>query len=95
MFRIEAWTFHVKKINQPTMELPHGAPESPMVFTLLVDTVLAAMSKKWWKRGKTTASDWTNVFPSVAYADDFVVLAASQKAFEHMILDLTEDVSEK
>ena len=41
----EARTLRVEKIKT-TKRLPHGAPESPVVFTELVDTVLAALNKK-------------------------------------------------
>ena len=39
----------------------------------------SSSEQKWWKQ----------VIPSVAHADDIVVMA-SQQTFEHMILDLTE-----
>ena len=35
-----------------TRSFPEGAPESPMVFKLLVDTVQAALNKQWWDKGK-------------------------------------------
>ena len=42
----EARTLRVDKIKI-RQGLVQGAPASPMVFTLLVDTVLAALNKKW------------------------------------------------
>ena len=69
-FTSGAWRLRIDKIPDDKERLPRGGPESPMVFTLLVDTVLA-LNNEWWKIGKNSASDWTNGFvPSVAYADD-------------------------
>ena len=62
---------------------------------MLVDTVLAVLNKTWWTRRKEYGfrlDAW--YFPSVAYADDIVVLATSQKALEQMILHLTEGLRE-
>ena len=44
-----------------------------MVFTRLVDTVLAALNRTWWNQGKGFGVRLH--YPSVSYADDFVVLA--------------------
>ena len=43
----EARTLRVQKKFKTTRRLRHGAPESPMLFTLLVDTLLAALNKTW------------------------------------------------
>ena len=58
------WEQHIKSRKFKTMrELPQGAPESPMVFTLLVDTVPAALNKNGGKLKRI------RYFFCVAYAD--------------------------
>ena len=58
--------------------------------------MLAALNKMWQEEeGKDCGfrlDEW--YFTSVAYADDTVVLATSQKALEQMVLDLTEGFRE-
>ena len=72
--------------------LPQGAPESPFVFTVLVDTILMRLNSKWEKNGGEYGFKLDNWwFPSVAYADDIIIAATSQKALEQMISDLTTD----
>ena len=90
----EACTLRVEK-NQNNQGAPTWSARKLMVFTELVDTVLAALNKKWRRKGKDFGfrlDEW--YFPSVAYADDIVVKATSQKALEQKIQDLTEGFRE-
>jgi hypothetical protein len=83
---------HTSRRFKTTRGLPQGAPESPFVFTVLVDSILMNLNKKWQSAGTDYGfrlDGW--YFPSVAYADDIVVLATSQEALEQMIRDLTNE----
>lgn len=74
-----------------TRGLPQGAPESPFVFTVLVDSILGRLNKKWEKRSTAgfRLDGWW--LPSVAYADDILITAMTKAALEGMICDLTEE----
>ena len=57
--------------------------------------MLAALNKKWRRKGKYFGIRLDELyFPSVAYADDIVVKATSQKALEQKIQDFTEGFRE-
>ena len=50
---------------QTTRGLPQGAPESPIVFTILIDMVMEALEEKWGSRCFGFSLDrWR--FPSVS-----------------------------
>ena len=83
-----------KRIRAPTWSAsePHGVH----TFTSLVGTVPPALSKNWLTKGKEYGfrlDEWYG--PTVAYADGIVVLATSQKTFEHMMFALTEGFRER
>lgn len=72
-----------------TRGLPQGAPESPVVFTIIVEMVMRKLQAKWSckkkkKHGFLLDSWW---FPCLAYADDIILIARSKKALEEMIAD--------
>ena len=57
--------------------VPQGAPESPLIFTCVVDDVLSTLLDSWSKRGLGWSVDslW---IPAVVYADDVLILAKSK-----------------
>ena len=84
-----------------TRGLPQGAPESPLVFTILCDYVLAPLIAKWRNgredteggsdaaaahKGFSTDSFW---WGALAYADDILLSASTKEALEEMIDEVT------
>ena len=57
--------------------MPQGAPESPLLFTCVVDDVLTPLLESWRQRGLGWSVDslW---LPALAYADDVILLAKSR-----------------
>jgi hypothetical protein len=79
-----------------TRGLPQGAPESPVVFTLIVEMVMRRLNAKWachqhQNVGFKMDSWW---LPSLAYADDIILLARSKGALERMIVEVGEAFAE-
>ena len=90
---IEMRMGHVRsKRFETSRGLPQGAPESPVVFTLLAEYVLRGLQQRWEKeRGKGYGfgmDDW--IFTCLAYADDIILVAESKEALERMIREATE-----
>ena len=81
---------------ETTRGLPQGAPESPVVFTLIAEMVMRKLNGKWAQRqdhkvGFKIDSWW---LPSLAYADDIILLARSKAALEYMIVEASEAFAE-
>jgi hypothetical protein len=69
--------------------LPQGAPESPLIFTIIVEMLLRRLEATWRARGWGYRVDDMVMF-SVSYADDIILIAANKKQLELMIQDLVE-----
>ena len=72
-----------------TMErgLPQGAPESPVLFTLVTELVLRPLLARWQQRH----SGWEFadfVLSAILYADDVILLSSSRKDLELMISEV-------
>ena len=67
--------------------LPQGAPESPLIFTLVTELVLRPLIQRWkadglgWRMG-----DFSIL--SVCYADDVILCSHSKKDLEKMLRDV-------
>ena len=73
--------------------LPQGAPESPLIFTLVTELVLRPLLARW----KTRGSGWTfDAFflAAVCYADDIILVSQSKSDLERMILETTTAFAE-
>ena len=67
--------------------LPQGAPESAMIFTLLIDMIITDPAEKWAQNGWGFAVDRFKV-TAVAYADDIVLFANTPEHLQLMIMDI-------
>ena len=66
--------------------VPQGAPESPLVFTMLVDEILGPLISKWTEQGLGWALDQV-LMTCLAYADDVLLFADSLEKLECMFND--------
>jgi hypothetical protein len=71
--------------------LPQGAPESPMIFTLLIDMVLSNVAEKWRLNGWGFSVDAFYV-SGIAYADDIVLVAHSPAHLQLMAADIAQEL---
>ena len=69
--------------------LPQGAPESPLIFTIIVEMLLRRLEATWRARGWGFIIDDLKAF-SVCYADDIILIAADKEHLELMIQDLVK-----
>ena len=67
--------------------LPQGAPESPLLFTMVVEMVIRKLEAKWRKRGAGFSLDGHS-WRCVCYADDIVVLARTPKELQVMLAEV-------
>jgi hypothetical protein len=67
--------------------LPQGAPESPLIFTLIVEMILRRLEAIWRGRGWGYCLDGMMMF-SVSYADDIILMAADKLQLELMLAEL-------
>ena len=70
--------------------VPQGAPESPNIFTMVVDMVLRRVMRRW----RATGAGWKldDVWIScVCYADDIVLIANCPRALARMCNDLIQE----
>ena len=64
-------------------KLPQGAPESPVIFTMIIQLVLRDLMKSWITRKLAwRLDDFT--LAAICYADDVVLVAVSVTAAEVM-----------
>ena len=68
---------------------PQGAPESPLIFTLIVEMLMRRLEDRWRGPGWGFRVDGKMYF-SLAYADGIILIAANKKQLELMIKDLVE-----
>jgi hypothetical protein len=69
--------------------LPQGAPESPLIFTMIMDMVIRALEPEWRRKGYGFNIDEFRLM-AVCYADDIVLAAPSKEHLEAMISDVIE-----
>ena len=70
--------------------VPQGAPESPVIFTMVVEMVLRRVMVKWKARGAGWTMDEVWVC-CVCYTDDLVLIARSPRILEGMCKDLIDE----
>ena len=73
--------------------LPQGAPESPLIFTMIIDMVINNLEPSWRKKGYGFSMDQFRL-TAVCYADDIVLAASSKEHLEAMISDVVEGLRE-
>ena len=69
--------------------LPQEVPESPLVFTMVVEMLMRRLEAKWRKKVYGWGMDGVCLFV-IWYADDILVLARSKKMLEDMLADVVE-----
>lgn len=69
--------------------LPQGAPESPLIFTMIVEMLVRRLEAKWRQMGLGYKIDGLWIF-CICYADDLVLLAGSVAQLEVMVKDIVQ-----
>ena len=64
--------------------VPQGAPDSPLIFTCVMDEILSELQASWAARDLGWSMD-TFWLPAVGYADDVILLAKSKEDAETML----------
>ena len=78
---------------QMSRGLPQGAPESPVIFTMIMELVLRDLIKSWISRTLAwRLDDFT--LAAICYADDVVLIAVSVSAAETMVSEVIEKLKE-
>ena len=78
---------------QMSRGLPQGAPESPVIFTMIMELVLRDLIKSWISRKLAwRLDDFT--LAAICYADDVVLIAVSVSAAETMVSEVIEKLKE-
>ena len=70
--------------------VPQGAPESPIIFTMVVEMILGRAMRRW----RTSGAGWRldDVWIScVCYADDIVLIASCPRVLARMCNDLIQE----
>ena len=78
---------------QMSRGLPPGAPESPVIFTMIMELVLRDLIKSWITRKLAWRRD-DFVLAAICYADDVVLIAVSMSAAEIMVKEVIEKLKE-
>ena len=66
-----------------------GAPESPLIFTCVIDELLAGSQISWRKRGLGWAIDALWV-PTISYAHDVIMLSSRKEDGVNMLVGCVE-----
>jgi hypothetical protein len=69
--------------------LPQGAPESSLIFTMIMDMVIRALKPTWRQKGYGFNVDQFRLMV-ICYADDLVLAASSKEHLEAMTSDVIE-----
>ena len=72
--------------------LPQGAPESPLIFTMIIDMVICGLEQSWVEKGYGFSIDGFRL-TAVCYADDILLAAGNRAHLEAMIEDVFENSS--
>lgn len=67
--------------------LPQGAPESPLIFTMIMEMIIRSLEPEWKARGYGFSLDEFRM-TCVCYADDIVLAATTREDLESMIADV-------
>jgi len=67
--------------------LPQGAPESPIIFTLITELVLRPLMVKWRTEGLCWSLDGLQL-SAICYADDIILVSESKSGLEKMLADI-------
>ena len=78
---------------QMSRGLPQGAPESPVIFTMIMELVLRDVIKSWISRKLAWRLD-DFALAAICYADDVVLIAVSVSAAETMVSEVIEKLKE-
>ena len=73
--------------------LVQGAPESPVIFTMIMELVLRDLMKSWITRKLAWKLD-DFALAAICYADDVVLVAVSVAAAETMVSEVIEKLKE-
>ena len=78
---------------QMSRGLPQGAPESPVIFTMIMELVLRDLLKSWISRKLAwRLDDFT--LAAICYADEVVLIAVSVSAAEILVSEVIEKLKE-
>jgi hypothetical protein len=67
--------------------LPQGAPESPLLFVLVMEYVLRPLVRKWSQRGSGWTLDSFHL-SAICFADDTLLVSSSKADLETMLEEL-------
>ena len=73
--------------------LPQGAPESPVIFTLIMELVLRDLIKSWISSKLAWRLD-VFTLAAICFADDVVMIAVSVSAAEIMVSEVIAKLKE-
>ncbi len=73
--------------------LPQGAPESALIFTMIIDMVISSLEPSWREKGYGFSLDHFRL-TAVCYADDIILAAGSKEHLESMIADVVGKLRE-
>ena len=73
--------------------LPQGAPESALIFTMIIDMVISSLEPSWREKGYGFSLDHFRL-TAVCYADDIVLAARSKEHLQSMIADVVGKLRE-
>jgi hypothetical protein len=73
--------------------LPQGAPESALIFTLIIDMIICSLADKWRQLGLGFEVDAFRI-TAVCYADDIILAAHTAEHLEQMVADVVEKLKE-
>ena len=69
--------------------LPQGAPESPLLFTLVTELILRPLLRKWRAGGHGWSFDEFFI-AVICYADDVLIVSHDLQSLEKMLVDIIE-----
>ena len=78
---------------QMSRGLPQGAPESPVIFTMIMKLVLRDLIKSWISRKLAWRLD-DFALAAICYADDVVLIVVSVSAAETMVSEVIKKLKE-
>ena len=73
--------------------LPQGAPESPLIFVLVIELVLRPLLTRWRDNGSGWRLDdfW---LPCVCFADDLLLVSSSKQDLQTMVVNISTALSD-